>query len=78
MTPTTSIQISVRDVPDFAELYGAVHALLLDRLLHCQDGVSPDRGPWSGTPGFLDAINRLVVAHDAIADKLSEREATAK
>lgn len=42
----------------FKELYEAVHAMLVARLLHGQDSIE-----------FFTSINRVIDAHDAIAER---------
>ena len=54
--PSTEIQIKVGDLPAFKELYMAVHAMLVARLLH-----------GTNSKEFFIAINRVIAAHDDIA-----------
>jgi hypothetical protein len=55
-----TLQISVSDLPAFKELYEAVHGVLVARLMHGRDSKE-----------FLVAINRLIDAHDAIAQDMA-------
>lgn len=59
---STQINIRVEDLPAFRELYEATHAMLVARLVHGQKSVE-----------FLQAINRVIAAHDEIADGQPER-----
>ena len=55
---TVPIEVSAREIPEFAELLRATHVLLVKRLL----------GELQ-TPDGLRAWNDLISAHDAIAEK---------
>ena len=61
--PSTQLEIRVRDLPPFKELYESVHSMLIARLLHGQ-----------GSREFFEAINRVIDAHDAIAESTEEDE----
>jgi hypothetical protein len=59
--PSRELRLKVSELPAFKELYLAVHAMLVARLLHGQDSAE-----------FLIAINRVIEAHDAIAEKIAD------
>lgn len=58
MPHTAEIKISLTDIEPIKQLYLTVHAMLVARLLHGQDSRE-----------FLEAINEVITAHDAIADR---------
>lgn len=61
MPQTAEIKISLTDIEPMKELYRTVHSMLVARLLHGQDSRE-----------FLEAINEVITAHDAIADRIDD------